>query len=457
MKTKILVLLLAAIFSTNTFAQKGKNVQTSATTENSSEQVTDSMCLIYISLFNEAAKNKQYADAIGPWTLAYNECPGANRVIYTRGREILQWKLSQAKDLTSYKEAFDELMAMYDKRIKYFGDDSRYPTPWILGVKALDYITYVKGDDLKKPAYEWLEQSINGLKENSELEVLRQFIMLSYNLYKANPEHAEKFIADYLKVNDLLETQIANPEYKYNELANQIKQGLDVLFAQSGAADCQMLDKMYASKVTQNSTNLEFLNNVLSFYNRIGCIQSDVYFSAALSAHKIQPSTESANALAEMSYKKKDYSGAIKFYEQATQLANNNKEKATYQYKIAQIYYGDLKNYSRAREYALKSLEFNPNNGSAYLMIGIMYANSNIYDDPVLQKSVYWAAVDKFIKAKQVDNDPKIIEEANKLIQTYINYFPSKEDIFFHPQLEEGKSFFVGGWIGESTICRASN
>jgi UDP-N-acetylmuramoyl-tripeptide--D-alanyl-D-alanine ligase len=105
MKTKITILFLMGLIllSPKGFAQKDKKDKTKATdqestsTQNLSQQVTDSMCLIYISLFNESAKNKQYADAYGPWLSAYNECPGANKVIYTRGREILQWKLGQAK------------------------------------------------------------------------------------------------------------------------------------------------------------------------------------------------------------------------------------------------------------------------------------------------------------------------------------------------------------------------
>lgn len=35
-------------------------------------------CLVNISLFNESAKNKQYADALAPWNAAYLACPGAN-------------------------------------------------------------------------------------------------------------------------------------------------------------------------------------------------------------------------------------------------------------------------------------------------------------------------------------------------------------------------------------------
>jgi len=471
MKTRnIAVLLVSLVLFTNCFAQKenkkDKKNKKAATTEVAVPEVpavpdvpevpvVTEECLVNISLFNESAKNKQYADALKPWRSAYKECPGANKAIYSRGREILQWALSQAKTNEEQKPLFDELMGMYDNRIKYFGNDSRYPTPWILGLKALDYITYVKGDDAKKPAYKWLEESIDGLGANSELEVIRQFMLLSTANYQADKSTVDKYIADYLKVKSVFEqkSKEGNPaDAEYNA---QMEQAIDGLFVQSGAADCKTLDGVYEAKVKENLTNLEYLTNVISFYKRVRCTESEVYFTAAVAAHKIQPTAESANGCAEMSYKKGEFSKAISFYDDATKLATDKLEKADYQYKIAQIYYIELNNFSRAREYARNSLEYNPNNGSPYLLIGSMYAKSRgIYDDPVLPKTIYWVAVDKFIKAKQVDQSQKNIEDADKLIRVYSAYFPSKEDIFFQPDLQAGKSFTVGGWIGETTICR---
>jgi len=464
-KKNLTLLLLFLAFFSNSFAQKENKKDKKAATEvttpppaiaspgASETPIITEQCLINISLFNESAKNKQFADAIGPWRAAYKECPGANKAIYTRGRDILQWKISQAKDEASYKASFNDLMEMYDSRIKYFGNDDRYPTPWILGLKGLDYITYVKGDSLKKPAYDWLKQSVDGLGENSELEVLRQYVVLSTGMFKADPTRADKYIADYLKANDILEKQAKNPAQKNAEIAAQIKQGLEILFAQSGAADCKTLDGIYSAQIKTNSTNNDYLNNVMNFYRRVGCTESEVYFAAAVASHKIQPTAESANGCAEMSYKKKEFSDAISFYDQATKLATDNLEKAEHQYKIAQIYYSEFNNFPRSREYARNSLDFNPKNGNPYILIGIMYAKTKgIFDEAVLAKSVYWVAVDKFIRAKQVD--PGCANDADKLIRTYSSYFPSKEDIFFQPQLQAGKSFHVGGWIGESTICR---
>lgn len=468
MKTRnLIVLVMSLMMFSNCYAQKDtkkdKKSKKGESTEVTAQPdaiptVTDEVpivteeCLVNISLFNESAKNKQYADALIPWNAAYSQCPGANKAIYSRGREIVQWEIQQTKDDATYHKVFEKLMAMYDSRIKYFGNDDKYPTAWILGLKALDYVTFVKNDDLKKPAYGWLEKSIDGMKENSEMEYLRIFMILSDAQYKANPQHAEKYIADYLKVNNLLEEIAANKDLKNSEAAAQLKPSLEYLFAQSGAADCNTLDGLYKDKITQNITNYDYLSNVISFYKQVSCTESEIYFKAAVAAHKIQPTASSANACAEMSFKKKDLSKAISFYEEATKLEENKNEKAEYQYKIAQLYY-NLDNNSRARDAARNSIEFNPNNGKPYILIGKLYAgSSNIFDDPVLKKTVFWAAVDKFQKARSVDSS--VADEASDLIRRYSVYFPSKDDMFFKPELGEGKSFYVGGWIGENTTCR---
>jgi tetratricopeptide (TPR) repeat protein len=462
MKTKnVVILLFSLVIFTNCFAQKenkkDKNENKTETTEVVAPVTPvevappSEQCLVNISLFNESAKNKQYADALAPWNAVYKECPGANKVIYSRGREIVQWELSQAKDPATYQKVFDKLMGMYDNRVKYFGNDDRYPTAWILGMKGIDYINLAKNDDLKKKGYAWLEQSIDGMKENSELEVLRLFVVVSSNIYKAEPTHGEKFIADYLKANEYIEAIANNSENKYSQYAKDLKQALDVLFVQSGVADCNTLDKIYADKVNENLNNADFLTKVCAFYKRVRCNESEIFFKASVALYKIQPSSEAANGCAEMSIKKKDYPTAIRFYEEATKLSTDNMEKAEYQYKVAQLY-ANLDSYSKAREAARNSIDYNPNNGKPYILIGKLYAGSNIYDDPVLRKTVYWVAVDKFVKAKAVDSS--CADEANELISTYKRHFPSKEDMFFKTEIKEGTSFFVGGWIGESTTCR---
>ena len=128
--------------------------------------------------------------------------------------------------------------------------------------------------------------------------------------------------------------------------------------------------------------------------------------------------------------------------------------KAEDYYLIALISF-EQNEYSKARQYCLKAIENNPNYGAAYLLIGKMYAATakSVYpDDGVLARTVYYAAIDKFEKAKQVD--PSVAEEANTLINAYRAHLPSTEEVFMHPELEKGKAITIGGWIGERTTVR---
>ena len=68
-------------------------------------------------------------------------------------------------------------------------------------------------------------------------------------------------------------------------------------------------------------------------------------------------------------------------------------------------------------------------------------------------KEVYWVAVDKFAKAKQVD--PSVANRATDLMRSYSQHYPSTETIFFN-DYAEGQSYTVGGWINETTTIRAA-
>jgi hypothetical protein len=95
----------------------------------------------------------------------------------------------------------------------------------------------------------------------------------------------------------------------------------------------------------------------------------------------------------------------------------------------------------------------NPAWGDPYILIGDAYARSkNCFENEFEKTTIYWAAVDKFMKAKTVD--PETEEKANERIDTYPKYFPDVETIFFY-SLQEGDSYTVGCWINETTKVRS--
>jgi tetratricopeptide (TPR) repeat protein len=183
----------------------------------------------------------------------------------------------------------------------------------------------------------------------------------------------------------------------------------------------------------------------------MSCIDKPLYYKAARELYDLKPSAGLAADIASVAHDKGEYDIAVSYFEQAIRLETDPETKALYYLGLAKCQYKqDRKPY--ARESALKAIELKDNWGEPYLMIGQMYAESpgdcaNI----CLPKSVYWAAVDKFNEAKSVD--PSVEEQANKLIITYSNYFPNREDAFFCG-VSEGDTYTVNCWINETTKAR---
>lgn len=449
---KVLLIALCFAIPMAGFAQKKK--KKGAEPEEVAPVVTtlsDEECMVNLSLFHESVKNKQYDEAYGFWLPVYQSRPDLNKAIYTDGTEILGHRYQQATDENVRKALRDSIMQLHDDRIKYF-DEARYPDAYVLGLKAMDYLTYFQEDELALPAYGWMKESVTALGAKAQITVLRKFVELSYNIYKSNTEqYGDQFLADYQLASAALE-QIVVAGGKNAEHATSQKAYVDRLYAASGAADCGQMDQMYATVVAESANDIEKLGSIMKLYRRLGCTESDVYFAAAEHAHKLQPTDESAAGCAQMCIKKGDLNGALEYYKQALSMVTNDEDKADYLYRVANVYVL-LKNYQQGAAYAQQSLDVNPEDGRCYLLMGICYASAKIYDDPILARSVFWVACDMFRKAKTVD--PSCATDANKLIATYSQYFPSKEDVFFHKELNDGQPFRVGGWIGKTTTCRS--
>ena len=406
-----------------------------------------------------------YADAYGPWWEVYTTCPNANKSIYSDGAKIVE-ALYQAASDPAEKERLAKLaIEMQDKRIRFFGNDPKYPKAYILGEKGLAYVDFF-GETKLAEARECLHQSVVGMGNKSKVMVLVKLVDVSYALYKQDPNgKAEQFIADYEIASNALGEQAADASNKNAEIAGKQKDYVDNIFAISGAADCAKLDEIYGAVVKDNISNLDMLQKIAKLYKRVRCTESEVYFAACEAAHKLQPTQESAAGCASMAAKKGDYEAAINYYDQAIKLAmveDALEDVADYQYNAAFYCYNNLKKYAEARKYAqasiatLSGLGMNKGQGRCYIIIGMCYAATRLYGNDakgaILNKTVYWAAVDKFYKAKQVD--PSVEAQASEFISTYSRYFPTKEERFDLPAEFSGSTYFVGGWIGETTNIR---
>lgn len=414
-------------------------------------------CLTSYSLFSEYAKQKNYADAFDHWTYCFENCPAAGKGIYIHGVNIVKWEIKNAASKEEKNEKIEKLMQVYDQRIKYFGNDRKYPEAYILGKKAIDYKSLKRNDMVaQKNSYDWLKQSIDGLGPNVTGLILNHYMALSFSFYSQDEISGERMISDYELVQEKL-TDIEKRGGKKGEMASAMKASFEQSFANSGAADCNTLEQMYGPKLDADPENEELLAKLLDLFDKTECTDSELYYKASESMHKINPSAASASGLAKMYLAQDNASKAMDYYNEAVTLEIDDVKKAQYLYTIAYITFSKNNELVKARQFALQAVGANPQWGEPYILVGKMYAQSaqkqQLGKKDIENQAGYWAAVDLFNKAKQVDAE--CTTEANQLIKIYSNYFPTKEEIFFEPDYEAGKTVKVGGWIGKSTVVRS--
>ncbi len=441
---------MLALFAATSFAQKG--VDDGSKYGHGEDSIK---CIKNLSLFTEYVKQKEYADAIPSWEICFNECPLSNSKIYTDGVKIMEYRIKKEKDPAKKEELFQQLMGVFDQRIKYFGNDKKYGEDYILGAKAYTLLEHKEDVDSRKKADEWFKKSIDGRKTASQPAILGTYMQNVVALYKNGATDAESVVNSYIKVNDITDKQIARTSKESTKAKlKEFKDKVEQLFATSGAADCETIEKIFAPQLAENKTNVDWLKLVSKLLARADCEDAQLLYDVSESLNEIEPSSSSAYGLARMYIKSQDLDKAVEYYDQAISLEEDPSQKATFYYQLAAIKSTQGK-YTGAKSDALKALELRKDWGDPYILIGNLYAQSakTIGTKEFEHSTAYWAAVDQFYKAKSVD--PSVADKANELIGIYTKHFPGTEDIFFNG-LKIGDSYKVGGWIGVTTKVRAN-
>ncbi len=452
MKTKFLFIGIGLMLSAvQAFALTGLESGTKYGTGEDSIRAKENL-----QIFTFYGKQKQYAEALPAWEIVYKEAPASSTEIYRLGVQILKWQINSTNDAAKKTEYFNQLMKLFDDRIVYFGNDSKYPKPWILSQKVMAYaeLKEINPNYSNEVVYNWAKEAVEGLKGASSANLLLYYISASAVKFSEDNSHAATYIDEYLKVGNMLDAKIALAD-KNQASYISVKEIVNNQFVASGAADCATLEKVFAQSVEENKANYDELQKTIDLFEAAGCSSSELYFKASRYAHQIKPASSSAKGLAEQSYKNGNYAEAIAYFEEAISLSDNVSENAKTAYKIAVIYQKELNNKSKARAYAQKAIEGNPTMSEPYILIATLYATSgkDIYDDdPILAKTVYWAAVDVLQRALNAGADKA--DAIRQLIASFKEVYPSQEQVFFHPDLEVGKTFTIGGWMGVTVNVR---
>lgn len=411
-------------------------------------------CRMNLSLMTTSAKAENYKEALTPWNAVYENCPASSRNIYILGPRIFKSLYASETDAAKKKQYLDKTMEIYDTRLKYYSDDKKGT---VLAYKAYDYMELMGDKADSKVVYQWLGEALKEMKSEMEpKDAYSYYMVASLTQFLTDPSKKNQYISDYFTVAGYVDEAISKANAA-NDKANAdylglVKEGIVKAFVSSGAGDCKTLTDYYADKVEPNKADKAFLNEVINALGSVGCSESDLYFTASEYLYKLEPSAGAAIGLANKSLRDKDYDTAIKYYHEGAQLETDKNKASDYMMQLAGIF-SNQRNFAKSRQAAYDALEFNPNNGEAYILIAQLYAASaqNIFPETEKRGLVFCAAVDKLQKARSVD--PSVSGKANGLINTYSGYFMDTETAFMMG-IKAGESVFVPGWIGESTTVR---
>ncbi|MDD7438852.1 MAG: tetratricopeptide repeat protein [Bacteroidales bacterium] len=415
-------------------------------------------CRRNITFYKTYHQSQNFKDAYDFWKKVYDNCPGASKDTYIIGKELLNWKVDQAQSDAEKIQFVDQLMEMYDTRIKYFGDDENAGKDFILGDKVSDYMRHMGNATDYNKIYSWLAPVVKELGANTDPLALSQFAYASMAKMFMDPSLKEQYVNEHLMVDSYYDQKIKEYQASGNEKAVAAYQGYkengQAMFAQSGAASCDVMEEVYGPQVESKKSDKEWLSKTVALLQSVGCVESDVYFAMSEHLFNLEPTPDAATGIANKAYKEGNFNRAREYYEKAIDLSSDNSKKGEIYYMLA-VMSQKQGSFASARNYANQALNLKSNFGAPMILIANMYAASakSIYpDDPIKQRIVYCLVVDKAQRAKAIDGS--VAAQANDLIHSYSQHFPAKEDVFMHPDLNEGASFTVGGWIGETTTIR---
>lgn len=450
-KASLLFLMMLMMSVSFSYAQEDEEEESGDDTETTASKYgatpEDSVqCVNNYSLYIEYYKQKAYNDAIKGWRKVCVYCPQLSKSTFINGSKMYKDFIKKETDETKQAAYVDTLMMIYDDRIKYFGQEG-----YVLERKGGDLLKYKKEDP--KSAYETLKRSY-------ELQGKEMGGIAIYNYYKsiylmAKKKEATKddLINMFAELVAIVDENIATAkDEKAKSSYEKAKANMEKIF--TGVAKCDDLVEFYTPKFEANPTDTVLLKNIVKFLGKQDCQEDQLYEDAASKLCGISPSYDCAMALGKLLSKKDDYNSALGHFKTAIENAKTDEEKIEANYMAALCSY-NLKQLSNVRTYCRTILGVDPNNGDAYLLIGDVYAASagQCGDNDCTKKAAYWAAVDKYAKAKAVD--PNVADKASKKIAAATGQFPKKTDCFFH-SINEGDSYTVGCWINETTKVRVN-
>lgn len=402
-----------------------------------------------LGMFSQYYQQKQYEEAYPYWEYIFNNAPCESKRITWNGayigkRYLLHLKKTDKEAFDARKDGLiDTILMTYDARIKHWGDK------WnVLAKKAADM--YKLKPDQREQAMELFQQCLDSLGNNLDDKTAQYHMQSAIKEHKRDKYTLDSLFQLYFK---LQEVATFNIEKGGREKNDWIDTDTTITLMMRPYFTCEKIEEFFKPQTDAKADDVELLKKVTKLLDIAGCNNTDYALEMAIKSYELEPSGESAVSIARSYLGKKENTKAVSWYLKGVDGLTDTKEQEKVYTSLFNLAYSEG-NVSEGKKYANKALELNPNNGAAHLIIAWSYAKSAsaCTADLIDGKSVYWAAVDRAVKAKTVD--PSVEADANTLINTYTPYFVTQTDAFFKNfPVAEGGSYTVP-CLGVSTIVR---
>ena len=402
------------------------------------------------ALYNDEIKAERYEDAVEPLEWLLTNRPQLKKAIYINGIKIYKALLKKEKDSEKKKNYQDKILALYDKRICYFGEEGKVLN--MKGTLALPYI--MKRAKENKTLYDSLfvlYDKIFNLNRNKKMysgNVVYYLTVASIKYKNLKSLEEDKFLNIFDNISEELDFQIENAkDDKMKQYWIDCRDKCDQKLFNAIKINCEFIEKKWTSDIENN--NVKRSKQAMLFMIKDTCTDNPLYVKAATNIFNDKPTFPLSRIITKFYLKVDDHDQAFEWYEKSLPLIDKDSIQEKFQVYMGMAKLkGTAKNKVQARSLALEAVKVHPNDaGEAYEFIGDLYfssAKTCLGKNPVEDRFAYLIAYDMYNKAGNAKKQKQAAQQ-----------FPSTTDIFTHGyQEQKDKSVRIACWINGNTILR---
>lgn len=413
-------------------------------------------------IYRDAIKAGNFTRAFEGWKKVYEVAPAADgkrSTVFDDGIRIYTHFFNQEQDTAKKREYVQKVLDLYAQ------SGTCYPQgAHVDAQKAFQYYYSFPGYASDDEIFSLFRKALDQEGKDADYFVLNPFTALLIQQFLDNKITLTETQRYASLVRDILKQGLKNCKTPkacepWNLINDYVPARLADLEGVEGFYDCAYYKDKYFQDFQAAPSDCEAINTVYGRLRWAQCPDTDEGLIAIRAARdqycrkpvEVKETTlsKAIDALNEGRYRE-----SIELLKQGIEETDDRSRKADLAIIISKVYYGNLRNFPESRRWALQAAANKPGWGEPYVLIGKLYASSGPLCGPGRgydSQQVVWPAIDKWNQAKSID--PSVTGEVNKLINQYLQYMPTKEDLHMR-SIPEGETIRIGCWIMETTKTR---